>query len=194
MAAPLSTEEKTALLRAAREALEIAVSGLAHRKDPLSKASPRLQEPGACFITLMKQNSLRGCIGTLTASRPLIEDVKQRAVDAALKDPRFPAVKPEEVPLLRIEVSVLSTPEPLTYRSPDEIPKRLQAGVDGVVLLKGQSRSTFLPQVWERVPDAETFLEMLCQKAGLGSLAWREGDVRILTYQVEKFCEPTTDA
>lgn len=155
----------------------------------LTEFPATLRAPGASFVTLTKHGALRGCIGTLEARLPLAEDVRRRAVDAATRDYRFPPVRAQELAEIHIEVSVLSAPEPLRYGNPQEIPHLLRPGTDGVVLVSGMRRSTFLPQVWERVPEPERFLEMLCQKAGLAPDAWRYEPLHLLTYQVHSFCE-----
>jgi AmmeMemoRadiSam system protein A len=153
----------------------------------------RLRAPGASFVTLTRDGLLRGCIGTLKKQLPLADDVRQHAVAAALSDYRFPVVKPEEVDEIEIEVSVLTTPQPLEYKHVDEIPGLLRPGIDGVIITDGKNRGTFLPQVWEKVPDVETFLGMLCEKAYLPPDAWRQGQIKILTYQVESFHENPTE-
>ena len=189
MTTMLTKHEKEILLQVARAALDAAAS---HRKLPpldLEAVPERLQAPGASFITLTKSGALRGCIGTLNAKAPLAEDVRQHALDAALHDHRFAPVRPDETQAITIEVSVLSQPQPVPSIDPETILKLLRPGVDGVVILSGSRRATFLPQVWEKVPAPEQFLAMLCQKAGMPSEAWKQGDVEILVYQVESFHE-----
>jgi AmmeMemoRadiSam system protein A len=116
-------------------------------------------------------------------------DVQQNAVGAALRDPRFPPVRPEETDELTIELSVLSEAEPLHYDGIDDLCRKLRPGVDGVVIERGWQRATFLPQVWEKLGDERRFLERLCLKAGLTPAAFASGDVNVYTYQVEKFGE-----
>lgn len=189
MRAPLTNQEKQTLMRLAREALLACVTG--RRLPPLElKSVPeRLGSLGATFVTLTRRGALRGCIGALQAQIPLAEDVRQHAVAAALDDFRFSPVQPDELDQIEIEVSVLTEPEPLRYEGPEDLIRRLSPGVDGVILTSGAHRATFLPQVWEKVPDAELFLEMLCEKAGLPAGAWREGRLQVSTYQVESFHE-----
>jgi AmmeMemoRadiSam system protein A len=190
----ITIPEGAILLPLARQAMEEYVR--TGRLPPLELASMPacLRAPGASFVTLTKHGALRGCIGTLEARLPLAEDVRKRAVDAATRDYRFPPVCAHELADIQIEVSVLTTPERLRYRDPQEIPSLLHPGTDGVVLISGIRRSTFLPQVWERVPQPERFLEMLCQKAGLAPDAWRQGSLDVLTYQVNSFSEGTERA
>jgi AmmeMemoRadiSam system protein A len=189
MTTQLTKEEKDTLLRIARSALEAAAH---HRKLPpldLESLPKRLRVLGASFVTLSKQGALRGCIGALNAKSPLAEDVQQHAVDAALYDHRFIPVQADETEAISIEVSVLTEPQPIPATDPEDIPKLLRPGVDGVIVLCGERRATFLPQVWKKVPTPEQFLAMLCQKAGLPGEAWKQGNVQILVYHVDCFHE-----
>jgi len=185
----LSTEEQTVLLSVAREAVAHAARG----EDPplvdLESVPEDLQKPGASFVTLNKQGALRGCIGSLEARRPLVLDVQQNAAGAAMRDPRFPAVKPREVSELTIELSVLSHPDRLRYDGVEDLCEKLRPGVDGVVIKRGWQRATFLPQVWDKLPDERQFLQRLCLKAGLAPDAYSSGDLEVYTYQVQKFRE-----
>ncbi len=190
----LSPEERDILLKLAREALEAAARGRRLPPLDLSALPERLRRPGASFVTLTEKGMLRGCIGALEAHMPLAEDVRQHAAAAALYDYRFFPVQPDELQHIRVEVSVLSEPRPLNYEKPEELPGLLRAGIDGVILVRGDRRATFLPQVWQKVPEPERFLAQLCEKAGLSPEAWRGGDVQVYTYQVEHFQEPEEDA
>ena len=185
----LSRDEQDILLGLAREALSSSARGQMLPKLDLKNLPPRLQIPGASFVTLMKAGALRGCIGTLTASIPLAEDVRQHTIAAARYDYRFSPVQEAEVEEISIEISVLSKPEPLTYRDPDHLLHMLRPGIDGVIVTEGNKRATFLPQVWEKVDSVEHFLDSLCQKAGLQENAWQERVLTILTYQVIHFEE-----
>lgn len=193
MTTTLTKDEKRTLLQMARAALESAAN---HRKlvpIDLSSLPERLRAPGASFVTLTKLGKLRGCIGTLSARSPLAEDVRQHAVDAALYDHRFYPVQPDEIQSINIEVSVLSEPQAIPTLDPTLIPKLLRPGVDGVVILCGDRRATFLPQVWEKIPTPEQFLSMLCEKASIPSNAWMRGEVEILVYQVDSFHEECSE-
>ena len=185
----LDASERRLLLKLARQALEDGVCSRPLSPIFLNELSPRLRQPGASFVTLTSQGELRGCIGALEASQPLVEDVRQHAVAAALEDFRFPPVHPDELPFIHIEISRLTTPELLEYRDSEDLLRQLRPGVDGVVLMDGLRRATFLPQVWEKVPEAEIFLGMLCRKMGAPSEAWRKKKLTVLTYQVEEFHE-----
>ncbi len=147
-----------------------------------------LQEPGASFVTLTQQGALRGCIGSLAAQRPLLEDVRANAVAAALHDPRFPPLQAVELPRTRIEVSLLSAAEDMDVESEADAIAQLRPGIDGVVLRLGQARGTFLPQVWESLPRPEDFLLQLKRKAGLPGDFWDE-DIRLARYTVSKWQE-----
>jgi AmmeMemoRadiSam system protein A len=178
------------LLDLARSAIEKELTGATSLAVSIEDAPPALHEDGASFVTLHKRSgALRGCIGSLVARRPLIEDVQANAKAAAFQDPRFPPLREEELADIVIEVSILSAPEPLAYDGPEELIKKLRPHIDGVVLERGWNRATFLPQVWEQLPEPEKFLAHLCYKAGLSPDAWRNQEVKISIYQVEKFSE-----
>jgi len=152
-----------------------------------------LTEPRACFVTLHKQGALRGCIGSLLAHRPLGEDIAANALAAALHDPRFPPLTADEFSGIDIEVSVLSVPGQIFPRDEAELISMLRSGVDGVILEYGAHRSTFLPQVWEQLPDPVHFLAHLKQKAGLAADFWSPG-MRVSRYTVHAYHEHPEDA
>lgn len=186
----LTQEEKQTLLRLARQALEIGVRGDTPVPARFSELSPALQANGATFVTLTRHGELRGCIGTLEAHQPLAQDVQEHAVAAALNDYRFPSVTPAELDEIEIEVSRLTPPKPLNYTSTEDLLAKLRPGIDGVTLRdKSGRRATFLPQVWQQLPDKEQFLSHLCQKMGASPDAWRSGSLAVETYQVEEFHE-----
>jgi AmmeMemoRadiSam system protein A len=189
MSGQLSDSDKRLLLRLARESLAAAARGEpAPPVDP-AQFPPALTRLGSCFITLTEDGDLRGCIGGLQAEHPLYADVRLHAAMAGLNDPRFPPVSAPEVPHIEIEVSVLTEPQPLRYNRPEDLPRRLRPEVDGVILIHGPRRATFLPQVWEKVPDPEKFLAMLCEKMGVPANTWRKTKLEVQIYQVEKFTE-----
>ncbi len=183
----LSKREQEQLLDLAFQAVETAAAGSEAPSVDTTTLPTRLGQPAATFVTLSLAGALRGCIGTTEIRHPLAEDVVLRARAAATRDPRFPAVSPEEVPNLEIEISILTTPQPLQFANPGQLLLLLKAEKAGVVLKLGQKKATFLPQVWDRVSDVETFLELLCQKASLHRNAWRTENVQIETYRVESF-------
>lgn len=185
----LASADKKYLLHLAREAIVAAVAGKPHPAADPAQLSPALTAPGTSFITLTKFGDLRGCIGGLWPQHPLYEDVQIHAAQSALNDYRFPPVSPTEVPLIEVEISVLTEPQPLAYASPQHLLQLLRPEVDGVILTHGQRRATFLPQVWENVPQAEVFLSMLCEKMGVPADTWRHIKLEVQIYQVEKFTE-----
>jgi AmmeMemoRadiSam system protein A len=189
MPGSLTPTEKQTLLRLARQGLEAAARKLPVPAPAAEALTPALERPGCSFVTLTEQGELRGCIGGLVAEEPLWRDVQHHAGQAALHDYRFIPVQPDELPLIEIEVSVLTEPAPLDYASADDLLRRLRPGVDGVVLRQGSQRATFLPQVWERVPEPEQFLSLLCEKLGAAPNAWRRAHLEVETYQVIEFHE-----
>ena len=158
--------------------------------DPLGGENPHawLDTPGAAFVTLTQQGALRGCIGSLTAYRSLREDVAANAVNAAVRDPRFPALTADELPDTHIEVSVLSAPEPYPFTDRADALSRLRPGVDGLTLEYGSHRGTFLPQVWDSLSKPDDFLANLVRKAGLPAGWWDDG-ARLSRYTVKAFEE-----
>lgn len=152
-------------------------------------AEPVFQVRCATFVTLKIDHRLRGCIGTLTASAPLAEGVRENTLSAALRDPRFSPLSRAELDPVRIEVSVLSNPAPLSYTDADDLLGKLKPGQDGVVIQKESAGATFLPQVWEQLPRPEQFLSHLCLKAGLAADQWRDGTLEVRVYQVQSFEE-----
>ncbi len=186
------TERKT-LLHIARASIE---TGL-REKRPLS-VNPQdfpasLQALGAVFVTLSKGSRLRGCIGHLEAIQPLVQDVAENAFAAAFRDPRFPPVREDELPRIRIEISVLSPATPLHSHSEEEVLAQLVPGQDGVILEDRGARGTFLPSVWESLPEPRDFLRQLKRKAGLPEDYWSD-HLRISRYHTESFGEKLLDA
>jgi len=150
---------------------------------------PKLAEKKACFVTLTKNGALRGCMGHLTAMEALPQAVAENTRNAAQRDPRFPAVQPDEVDQIKIEISVLTDPQPLPFTSPDDLLAKLRPNEDGVLLHIGPRTATFLPQVWAQIPDKAEFLNNLSQKAGCERSAWRGNDVSVSIYHAECFEE-----
>jgi uncharacterized protein len=185
----LTDEEKQTLLRLAREAMEYGVRG--KKLPPLDQNSitPRLHEQGASFVTLTIDGELRGCIGALEAYQPLVDDVREHAAAAALEDPRFRPVDETELNKIKLEVSRLTAPSPLEYSSSEDLLAKLRPHVDGVILKSDFRRATFLPQVWEKIPNPQDFLDHLCAKMGARSNLWRNTKLQVYVYQVEEFHE-----
>ncbi len=170
----ISRANRRILLRLARQSIQ---HGL-ERGGPLpvdpSGFPPELTVIRATFVTLEKEGALRGCIGSLTAVRPLVEDIAHNAYSAAFKDPRFPPVEPQEVDTLEIHLSILSPPEPMQVASEEDLIARLRAGTDGLIIEDDGRRATFLPSVWRSLPEPKLFLRHLKQKAGLAPDYWSE--------------------
>lgn len=175
----------------ARDAILHATQGKTLPEIKIEAYSQSLQEQGASFVTLHSkvERKLRGCIGSLEAYQPLIHDVQLHAVAAALEDYRFPPVRYEEVEKLHIEISRLTPPKLISYSEPRQLPDLLRVGIDGVILKDGSRRATFLPQVWQQLPEPEMFLDHLCLKMGGVSELWRIKKLDVLTYEVEEFQE-----
>ncbi len=178
------------LLLLARNAI---AGALALPLSPLPKESAgdtaRLDAPGATFVTLTQQGALRGCIGTLAAGRrALRQDVMENARSAALRDSRFPPLSPEEFETTRVEVSLLSEPEFMAFASETDALSQLVPGIDGIILMHACHRATFLPQVWESLPEPQAFMRQLKKKAGLREDFWSP-DILLARYQVQKWQE-----
>ena len=177
------------LLRIARDHLADTLLGTPPA-DPTGSWSqePWLFEPGAVFITLRRHGELRGCVGSIEAVCPLIEDVHNNTAAAATRDTRFTPLEATELDAVRIEISLLEAPEPIAFTSEADALAQLRPGADGVVLQHGARRATFLPQVWESLPTPEAFTAKLKTKAGLAADFW-DADVRLERYRVHKWCE-----
>lgn len=147
-----------------------------------------LVERGASFVTLMQNGELRGCIGTVQAHQPLLADIKRNAVCAALNDQRFPPLTRDDLNTVRIEVSLLSTPQPFYFVDEKDALAQLRAGIDGIVFEYGHYRSTFLPQVWEVLAQPQQFIAALKLKAGLPRVFWDKG-IKLSRYTVTKWHE-----
>jgi len=148
-----------------------------------------LQEKKGTFVTLNIHGRLRGCIGSLIGQTSLVKGVADNAINAAFHDPRFSPLSDEEYDNIHVEVSVLTDPQPLEYKDPNDLINKLKPKVHGVILRKGYSSATFLPQVWDQLPTHDTFLSHLCLKAGLPGDTWKKDPLDIQTYTVQYFEE-----
>jgi len=151
-----------------------------------------LRAPAATFVTLTQQGALRGCIGSLEAHRALLDDVTVNAIAAATRDHRFPQLQASELRITRIEVSLLSQSTPMPFTSEQDALAQMRPGIDGVVLQYGHRRGTFLPQVWESLPEPDDFLAALKQKAGIPADFWNT-DIQLSRYTVTKWKEMEPD-
>lgn len=180
----MNTEQGKVLLPIARAAIAQALD-VPHSAD---ESAPWLAKHGACFVTLTQRGELRGCIGTLEAHRPLLQDVKANAVAAALRDPRFPSLRATELDYTEVEISLLSPAIAMTFGSEAEALAQLRPGIDGIIFQYGHYRSTFLPQVWEQLPQVHEFMAHLKHKAGLSPTFWAD-EVKLSRYSVSKWKE-----
>ncbi|WP_295392931.1 AmmeMemoRadiSam system protein A [uncultured Thiodictyon sp.] len=176
-----------------RQLLEVAWESIRHglaqgrptRPDPADYPAP-LRVHRAAFVTLHHFNGLRGCIGHLEACQPLVLDVADNAFGAAFRDPRFAPLEPWEFDDLTLHLSILSAPEPMSFSDEQDLLRQLRPGVDGLILTDGGARGTFLPAVWESLPQPRQFLTELKRKAGLPGNHW-SGTLRVSRYYTEAF-------
>ncbi len=187
----ISKEKGEILLEVARKAI---ATRLGVKADSSGNLETRTDDPvfkakRGTFVTLKINDQLRGCIGNLVPEKPLIEGVRDNAANAAFHDPRFAPLSQDEFEKIQIEVSLLTEPQPLEYTDGQDLLGKIRPGVDGLIIRKGPHSATFLPQVWEQLPDKKEFLGHLCMKAGLPSDEWKKGDLQVLTYQVQNFEE-----
>jgi len=185
----LTEKEKKILLRVARASISAAVGHTPPPELDIQTQSPSLRADGASFVTLTKNGRLRGCIGTMQPYQPLIADVQEHAIASAMSDFRFPQVKENELAEIKIEISRLTPLVKLSYHTTEELINSLRVGIDGVLIRSASGQATFLPQVWEQLPKPEEFLSHLCLKMGVSSDYWKEHQMQVFTYQVEKFRE-----
>ncbi len=184
----LNDKERKELLRLARSVItaKLHKGSKIHRPD---ETSPSMLEKRGCFVTLHKDGLLRGCIGTIEPVRRLIDNVEENAVNAAFRDPRFPPVLEDELSVINIEISVLTVPEILPFENGKDLKNKLKPGIHGVILTNDWRSSTFLPQVWEQLPEKNDFLEHLCLKGGMGRNCWNDTNTVVKTYTAEYFSE-----
>ncbi len=174
----------TVLLQLARHSIATGLN-IPHPDDP---THPALSQPGATFVTLTDHEQLRGCIGSLSAWRKLGEDVRANALAAAFQDPRFAPLHKDEFNRIRVEVSLLTPAHPLQFTSESDALGQLRPHIDGVIFECRGYRSTFLPQVWESLPQPAEFMAHLKRKAGLPADFWSR-DVNLSRYEVQKWKE-----
>jgi AmmeMemoRadiSam system protein A len=185
----LTEKEGQHLLRVARSTIEEALFQ-DHRTGALDRHdSTRFSERRGTFVTLTVGGGLRGCIGHIIPQETVIEGVKTNAINAAFHDPRFRPLSKSEFEKIRIEISILTKPTALNYGDAKDLLAKLRPMVDGVIIKRGYHQATFLPQVWEQLPDKESFLKQLCLKAGLDGDAWKYERLEVSVYQVQAFHE-----
>jgi AmmeMemoRadiSam system protein A len=178
--------QRKKLLQVARDSLAWGINKGVSKPVDVEQFESELQQPAACFVTLHRNDQLRGCIGSLEARRPLVEDVSKNAFAAGFQDPRFPALQEYELDQLDLSISVLTPAQEMHFTSQQDLIKQLKPGIDGLILEEGQRRGTFLPSVWEQLPDPEQFLHHLKLKAGLPVDYWSD-KLRVFRYTTESF-------
>ena len=176
------------LLHIARTSITQALVETSSASEILTQEETWLKDKGACFVTLMQHDQLRGCIGTLQPHRSLLDDVQANARAAAFNDTRFSPLTNDELDNTQIEVSLLSAMQSMNFSSEQEALAQLQPGIDGIVFEYGSYRSTFLPQVWQQLPDSKEFIAHLKHKAGLNADFW-DDQVKLSRYTVSKWKE-----
>lgn len=182
----LDARERRLLLDLAWDSILHGLSqGAPSRPDP-DHFTGRLKQPGAAFVTLHRLGALRGCVGHLEATQPLVIDVADNAFAAAFRDPRFEPLHDWELAGLELDISVLTPPEPMRFLDEADLLKQLSPGKDGVILEDGGRRGTFLPAVWDSLPEPALFLAELKRKAGLSRTHWSP-TLRVSRYRTESF-------
>jgi hypothetical protein len=184
----VTEEEKKYLLKLARETLESYIKE-GKKIEPKEAESENLKKKLATFVTLEKHGQLRGCMGHLQAFQPLYLDVRDNSIAAAIKDPRFPRVREEELRDIEIEISILTTPELIKAESSEEYLEKIVPLRDGIIIERGPYRATYLPQVWEQIPEKKSFLGNLCRKANLEYECWKDPQTKIYRYSAIVFSE-----
>ena len=185
----LTEDDGKHLLGVARKTIQQALFDQKEDKQTEEVLNPVFTEPRGTFATLTINGNLRGCIGHIIPQESLIEGIRINAINAAFRDPRFAPLTREEWENVKIEISILTYPKPLSFSDADDLLEKLRPGTDGVIIKKGFCEATFLPQVWEQLPEKEHFLTHLCLKAGLKRDEWKKGDMEVSTYQVQAFEE-----
>jgi len=184
-----SNDEKSYLIDLAKTAIYTGEIKSIIQSVNLEKISSNLKKERGVFVTIYKNGGLRGCIGYILPVIPLYNAVIENAYNAAYKDPRFLPLKKEEVKELDVEISVLTLPQKLNYDDSKDLLDKLEPLKDGVIIRKGFSSATFLPQVWEQLLEKKDFLSHLCLKAGLPKDEWEKGKLDIELYRAIVFGE-----
>ncbi|HHP7234464.1 MAG TPA: AmmeMemoRadiSam system protein B [Desulfobacterales bacterium] len=190
--APLTTADGRRLLSLARRAIAAQLGRIkADSGDDFAHLAQddRFTRRCGTFVTLKSAGRLRGCIGNIEPDKPLVQGIRDNAVNAAFRDPRFPPLSEAEWEQVRVSISILSPPRALDYQNGGDLCTRLRPGVDGVIVRYDRRNATFLPQVWEELPVPAQFLSQLCRKAGLPADAWQHMPLEVYTYQVQHFSE-----
>jgi AmmeMemoRadiSam system protein A len=182
----ISRDDARVLLQVARDAI---VNGFRTGTEPSvdpSRFSGALRELRATFVTVERDGDLMGCIGSLEPHYPLVRDVAKNAYAAIFVDPRCPPLRESDVPTLELHISILGKPEPMTFANEADLVRQLRPGIDGLILEDGYARGTFLPSVWDTLPEPHAFLSHLKMKAGLPPTYWSR-TIRVQRYTTEAF-------
>jgi AmmeMemoRadiSam system protein A len=185
----LSEDEGNYLVTVARNTIKNRLNKVEQPPIDGKDLPEKFQEQLGTFVTITIDGNLRGCIGHIIPQETVIEGIRENAINAAFRDPRFPPLTREEFDKIEIEISILTAPQELDYSDPEDLLSKLRPGIDGVILKKGYREATFLPQVWDQLPDKEEFLTHLCMKAGLSHDSWSKEKPQVSTYQVQAFEE-----
>ena len=185
----LSEDEGKSLLEVARKTIKDRLFNLAGPQVDWKDVPETFQKKLGNFVTINIAGNLRGCIGHIIPRYPLLEGIRENAINAAFKDPRFPPLTKGEFDRIELEISILTPPKELPYTDAEDLLRKLRPGTDGLIIKKGFHEATFLPQVWDQLPKKEDFLSHLCLKAGLSSDSWKTEKLQVSTYQVQAFEE-----
>jgi AmmeMemoRadiSam system protein A len=185
----LTEDEGKHLLMVARKTIRNRLDNIEGPQIDWKDLPEKFKERLGTFVTITTDGNLRGCIGHIIPRETLIEGIRENAINAAFRDPRFPPLTRDEFDHIEIEVSILTAPQGLSYTDAQDLLKKLRPGVDGVIIKKGFHEATFLPQVWDQLPEKEEFLSHLCVKAELSYDTWRKEKLQVSTYQVQAFEE-----
>jgi len=185
----ISNESKKELLHLARETIKLKSKRIWLSKEQIENLSEEIKSNGGGFVTLHKYGELRGCIGYILPEYPIYQTIIENAYNAAYSDYRFPPVNKEELSDLIIEISILTPPVKIVYKDYSDLYNLIIPNKDGVIIKKGFNSATFLPQVWEQLPDFEDFFSSLCRKALLNAQEWKKNSLTIETYKAIVFSE-----
>lgn len=184
----LSEEEHQLLSTIARDSIQNGLQNHHPLPITLAEVSPPLKKKAATFVTLTLNSTLRGCIGSVVATQPLITDIANNAFNAAFNDPRFSPITAQDLPELSIQISILSTTSKIAHQDEQDLINTITPHVDGIILKDQGRSSTFLPAVWEQLPDPSDFIAHLKLKAGFSQDYWSE-TLEVYRYSVESWHE-----
>lgn len=182
----ITKDAQAILLQVAHEAISYGLANGSEKRIDLNRYEPKIEEQRASFVTLYLYGELRGCIGTLEACQPLIIDVAHNAYAAAFSDPRFAPLTATEFKNIEIDISILNPTEEMNFNSEKELLAQLRPNIDGLILSDGPAQATFLPSVWQQIPEPIDFITHLKLKAGLSAHYWSD-TIKMERYTTTKF-------